>query len=84
MDEELRKEADVILEEIGLNMSSAVNIFIKQLVRQGGLPFTPKLSTDRIAEKTRRERLDSLIDFALNNKQIEKDFKFNRDEYYER
>jgi len=33
MDDELRKEADTILNELGLNMSSAVNLFVKQLVR---------------------------------------------------
>jgi addiction module RelB/DinJ family antitoxin len=84
MDDELRKEADAILDELGLNMSLVVNIFVKQLVRQGGLPFTPTLETRRARESKRRERLDSLLNFASQNKRIENGFKFERDEYYDR
>ena len=84
MDEELRKKADAILDELGLNMSSAVNIFVKQLVRQGGLPFTPMLETQQAAENKRRERLDSLLNFASQNKRIESGYKFERDACYDR
>jgi len=84
MDENLRKEADAILDELGFNMSSAINIFLKQLVREGGLPFTPMLNTNRTNEKKQLEALDSFLEFATNNKRIENDFKFNRDECYER
>ena len=84
MEDSLRKEADAILDELGLNMSSAVNIFLKQLVRLGGLPFTPTLDTRRAAENKRRERLDSLLGFASQNRRIESDYKFERDECYDR
>ena len=84
MDEELRKEADAILDELGLNMSSAVNIFIKQLVRQGGLPFTPTLETRQALENRQRERLDSLLYFTSQNKSIESGYKFVRDDVYDR
>jgi len=84
MDEDLRKEADEILGELGLNMSSAINIFLKQLVRIGGLPFTPMLYTNRLIEKKQLEAMDSLLNFALNNRRIENDFKFKRDECYDR
>jgi len=84
MDDGLRKEADAILFELGLNMSSAVNLFVKQLVRQGGLPFTPMLETNRGVEHKRRERLNSLLGFAAQNKRIENGYKFNRDDCYDR
>jgi len=84
MDEELRKEADIILAELGLNMSSAVNIFIKQLVRQGGLPFTPMLESRQTLDNRRRERLDSLMSFASRNKRIESNYTFEREECYDR
>jgi DNA-damage-inducible protein J len=84
MDEGLRKEADAILEELGMNMSSAVNIFIKQLVRQGGMPFAPTLETSRAAENRQRERLHSLLGFALQNQRIESGYKFERDDCYDR
>jgi len=84
MDEGLRKEADVILYELGLNMSSAVTLFVKQLVRQGGLPFTPTLETSRGIEHKRQERLNSLLGFAAQNKRIEIGYKFNRDDCYDK
>lgn len=84
MDEGLRKEADSILDELGLNMSSAVTIFIKQLVRQGGLPFTPTLETSRATENKRRERFNSFLEFTSQNRRIESDYKFIRDECYDR
>ena len=84
MDERLRKEADLILDELGLNMSSAVNIFMKQLVRQGGLPFTPSLETDRATETKRHERLNSLLSFRSQIGKIEADYKFERDACYDR
>ena len=36
---EVKKEATVILDELGLSMSTAVNAFLKALVREGGMPF---------------------------------------------
>ena len=84
MYENLRKEADAILDELGFNMSSVVNIFIKQLVRQGGLPFTPTLDTQQAIEKKRRDSLDSLINFASQNKRIESGYKFVRDDCYDK
>jgi len=64
-------------------MSSAVNIFMRQLVRQGGMPFTPTLETNRLEETKRRERLDSFLRFAKQNRRIESGFKFDRDECYD-
>lgn len=39
MDEGLKKEAEYLFSELGLNMTTAVNIFVRQAVRQGKIPF---------------------------------------------
>ena len=39
MDAELKAQADALFADLGLNMSSAVNLFIRQAVRQQGIPF---------------------------------------------
>lgn len=39
MDEGLKKEAEHLFSELGLNMTTAVNIFVRQAVRQGKIPF---------------------------------------------
>ena len=42
-DAEVKSAAEKIFEALGLNMSTAVNIFLRQAIRQGGLPFEVKL-----------------------------------------
>ncbi|MCL2120876.1 MAG: type II toxin-antitoxin system RelB/DinJ family antitoxin [Clostridiales bacterium] len=39
MDDSLKEKADSLFEELGLNMTTAVNIFVRQVIRQGGIPF---------------------------------------------
>nr|WP_297275144.1 type II toxin-antitoxin system RelB/DinJ family antitoxin [uncultured Agathobaculum sp.] len=39
MDAELKAQADALFADLGLNMSSAVNLFVRQAVRQQGIPF---------------------------------------------
>lgn len=42
MDADTKKAASELLNDLGLDLSSAVNIFLKQVVLQGGLPFEVK------------------------------------------
>ena len=39
VDEELKKQAEELFADMGLNMSTAVNMFLRQAVRTGGIPF---------------------------------------------
>lgn len=38
-DKEVKKQAEHIFNELGLNMSTAINIFLRQTIRDNGLPF---------------------------------------------
>lgn len=51
---EVKKETTVILDELGLSMSTAVNAFLKALVREGGMPFEMKVKTSASDGKTVR------------------------------
>ena len=44
MDTELKKQADAMLSDMGLNMTTAINMFLRQVVRQGRIPF--EIATD--------------------------------------
>jgi len=46
IDDELKIRADNIFEELGLNMTTAFTIFIRQTIRQGGIPFEITTKTD--------------------------------------
>ena len=42
VDAELKKEAEELFEDLGLNMSSAINMFLKSAVSCDGIPFEVK------------------------------------------
>lgn len=39
IDDGLKEKADFLFNELGLNMTTAINIFVRQVVRQGRIPF---------------------------------------------
>ena len=39
MDSDVKKQADALFEELGMNITTAFNIFIRQALRDGGIPF---------------------------------------------
>ena len=42
-DKEIKDQADRIFSELGLNMTTAINMFLRATIRENGIPFTPKL-----------------------------------------
>ena len=42
-DKDVKEKAEKILNELGLNMTSAVNIFLRTAIRERGIPFELKL-----------------------------------------
>ncbi|MCL2487293.1 MAG: type II toxin-antitoxin system RelB/DinJ family antitoxin, partial [Oscillospiraceae bacterium] len=55
MDETVKRQFDVICNELGLNMSTAFNIFAKTVVRQNKIPF--ELSVDPFYNEVNQARL---------------------------
>lgn len=53
LDEDVRKEADKLFDEMGMTLSTAVNIFIRQCLREQKIPFqvgvTPRVEYQRIS-----------------------------------
>ena len=43
-DKEVKLAAEKIFEELGLNMTTAINIFLRQTIRENGIPFELNLS----------------------------------------
>lgn len=39
MDEGLKRQAEMIFDEMGMNMTTAMTVFAKAVVRQGKIPF---------------------------------------------
>ena len=44
MERELKEQAETLFSELGMNMTTALNIFVRQSVRQGKIPFEISLN----------------------------------------
>ena len=64
MDKELKEQAEAFFAELGLNMSSAFNIFVRQSLRQGKIPFELSLVSDPFYSSTNMEALRRSIQEA--------------------
>lgn len=47
MDSELKAQADELFAELGMNLSTAFNIFVRQSLRDGGIPFIISLNSSK-------------------------------------
>lgn len=62
IDADIKKKASALFNDLGLDMSSAVNLFLYQCVLRGGLPFSVELpqysrtTLDAMAEAKRISR----------------------------
>ena len=54
IDQEVKREATAILDELGLSMSTAVNAFLRAPVREGGMPFEMRVKAPAPDGKTAR------------------------------
>jgi DNA-damage-inducible protein J len=46
IDKDLKEQAEIFFGELGLNMTAAFNVFVRQSLRQGKIPFELSLVSD--------------------------------------
>ena len=69
IDDELKKRADALFEELGLSITTAFTIFVRQSIREGGIPFEITTNVDpfyseanmRVQRKAIREAEDGKL-----------------------
>ena len=54
MEKSIKSEAEKLFAELGINMSSAINIFIRQAIRQNKIPF--EISAERPTTDNKKNR----------------------------
>lgn len=59
MDEDLKKQAEALFDDMGLNMTTAFTIFTKAVVRQQKIPF--EISADPFYSETNQIHLKKAI-----------------------
>ena len=60
MDTELKKQCEALYGELGMNLTTAINVFLRQSLRAGGFPFDVRLekpSQKTIAAMLEAERI---------------------------
>jgi DNA-damage-inducible protein J len=58
IDNDLKNECDLIFEDLGLTLSAAMTLFLKQVVKTRGIPFELKA---HVPNKETRKTLDAII-----------------------
>ena len=43
VDADVKKSAETVLDDLGMNMSTAVNMFLRAVIREEGIPFKVSL-----------------------------------------
>lgn len=47
IDPDVKDRANEVFDELGLSLSAAVNVFLKAVVREGGMPFDVRIGENR-------------------------------------
>lgn len=63
IDKDIKKAAEEVYAELGFNMSTAINMFLRASIRKGGIPFdltldVPNKETLEAIEEGRRLAID--------------------------
>jgi DNA-damage-inducible protein J len=59
MDKDLKEQADKVFGEIGMSLTTAFNIFVRQTLRQGKIPF--EIYTDPFYSEANIKHLEKSI-----------------------
>ncbi|MGN1382800.1 MAG: type II toxin-antitoxin system RelB/DinJ family antitoxin [Eubacterium sp.] len=75
MDKELKDDANAIFDELGIDMSTAIKMFLKKCVAEGGIPFSLKVQKNKdykyqggmaaLCELQREAEINGLSDMSL-------------------
>ena len=73
MDSDLKAQADALFGELGMNLSTAFNIFVRQSLRDGGIPF--EISLNQPNKETIAAMLDPSVKGYTNTDELFADLK---------
>jgi DNA-damage-inducible protein J len=73
IDENIKQEAETLFGKIGLNMSSAINVFFRQAIREQSMPFELKPYDDyytgenltRLKQSVEQSKRGEVITFTM-------------------
>ena len=66
VDDEVKRGAERALNEIGLSMSTAINVFLRKVAREGRIPF--EMSADPFYSESNIRHLESIMQDVKDGK----------------
>jgi DNA-damage-inducible protein J len=60
MEKSLKEQAENLFSELGLNMTTALNVFVRQSVRQGKIPFEITLNKPNVETLTAIREIEEM------------------------
>jgi DNA-damage-inducible protein J len=60
VDKNVKEQANNLFNSLGLNMSTAINMFLRKAINEGGIPFEVNLKPSRELRKALKEGEDIL------------------------
>ncbi len=77
IDKKVKEQSEEIFNELGLNMTTAINIFLRSVIREHGIPFElkidiPNATTIAAIEEGRKSIADSNVPKYSNLKDLMK------------
>ena len=63
IDSNIKEEAGKIFSNLGMDMTTAINIFLRQAIQHRGLPFEVKIKEDNVS-------LENILNDVENNKNM--------------
>jgi DNA-damage-inducible protein J len=75
IDDTLKEEADHLFEELGMNISTAFTVFIRQALRQRAIPFTITAEPDPFYNPANMKWLEQSIEQGKQGRYVVKTMK---------
>lgn len=79
VDANVKAKSEAILNQLGVSLSSAINMFLMQIILKNGLPFDVHLPF--ITENTTKDELDAMIQEGIDS--LEHERTYTPEEVYE-
>ena len=72
IDSTIKSQSEALYNELGMNLTTAINVFLRESIRVGGFPFDVRLNTpnkETIAAMTEAEQL--VLDLTVKKYDVE-------------
>ena len=67
IDRNLKSQADMLFNAMGMTLTTAVNVFVRQAVQEQAIPFTIRLDSDKLVAQRAKEALKEAQEQAIIN-----------------